>query len=306
MNAAVDDVAKLQPTILRDEPLRKHTSWRVGGPADLFCEPPTIEELRALLATLPRDLPLYWIGLGSNLLVRDGGIRGAVIATGSLPKDLERLDETRVRAGAGLPCALLAKACVRWRLGPAAFFAGIPGSVGGALAMNAGAFGGETWANVESVATIDRAGELRTRARGEFAVAYRSVQGPAGEWFLGSTWQLREDTVSSAASLKAMLGVRNATQPLRVPSCGSVFRNPPGNFAGRLIEQAGLKGLRVGGAVVSEKHANFIVNTGNATAADIENLIEQVRAAVARHAGVLLELEVRVLGERASDDGGAR
>ncbi len=282
---------------LRNEPLRKHTSWRVGGPADLFYTPTSIEELKPLLAGLPPATPVHWLGFGSNLLVRDGGIRGAVIATASLPRELERLDERRVRASAGLACMLLAKRCVRWQLGPAAFFAGIPGTVGGALAMNAGAFGGETWTHVESVTTIDRCGEVRQRRRDDFEIDYRTVRGPANEWFLGATFRFEHDTASSMDAIKALLARRNAAQPLGIPSCGSVFRNPPGDFAGRLIEEAGLKGRRLGGAMVSDKHANFIVNMGDATAADIEALIAEIRAAVAQRSGVVLELEVRVIGE---------
>ncbi|HZF27522.1 MAG TPA: UDP-N-acetylmuramate dehydrogenase [Gammaproteobacteria bacterium] len=298
MNAALNDTQARGWH--RDEPLSEHTSWRVGGPADLYCKPKSVAELRERLAELPAGMPVYWLGLGSNLLVRDGGIRGAVIATQGLPKDLERLEGSRVRAGAGLPCALLARQCVRWQVGPAAFFAGIPGTVGGALAMNAGAFGGETWTNVESVVTVDRGGELATRPRADFRVGYRTVEGPPGEWwYLGATWALAPDTETTAATIKALLAKRNATQPLGVPSCGSTFRNPPGDFAGRLIEAAGLKGATVGGAVVSPKHANFILNTGTATAADIEALIARVQAAVARHSGVSLELEVRVVGEAA-------
>jgi UDP-N-acetylmuramate dehydrogenase len=300
MSARVEEVSThAEP--LRNEPMRRHTSWRVGGPADLYYEPASIAELQRILASLPRGAPLLWLGLGSNLLVRDGGLRGAVIATGNLPRELERLDgdsvdSGRVRAGAGLPCALLARQCVRWQLGPAAFFAGIPGSVGGALAMNAGAFGGETWTHVESVTTIDRAGKLHERARDEFTVGYRSVHGPPSECFLSATFALAHDA-TTASGLKEMLARRNATQPLRSPSCGSVFRNPPGDHAGRLIESAGLKGMRVGGAVVSEKHANFIINDGDATAEDIEQLIERVRAEVEKRSGVRLELEVRVVGE---------
>jgi UDP-N-acetylmuramate dehydrogenase len=296
MSAVVGAKVPKRATPLLDEPMRRHTSWRVGGDADRFYEPTSVAELREILTALPPSTPLTWLGLGSNLLVRDGGIRGAVIATGRLPRELERLEGDRVRAGAGLPCALLARACVRWQLGPAAFFAGIPGTVGGALAMNAGAFGGETWAHVESVTTIDRAGKLHGRARSEFEVGYRSVRGPDDEWFLGAKFALLPDA-TTANELKAMLARRNASQPLRSPSCGSVFRNPPGDFAGRLIESAGLKGARVGGAVVSEKHANFIINTGDATAADIERLIERVRAEVEEKSGVTLELEVRVVGE---------
>jgi UDP-N-acetylmuramate dehydrogenase len=291
----------LQPPVLRNEPLRKHTSWRVGGPADTFFSPTTLDELKGVLKSLPRGTPLLWLGLGSNLLVRDGGVRGAVIATSQLPRELERLDERRVRASAGLACMLLAKRCIRWQLGPAAFFAGIPGTVGGALAMNAGAFGGETWTNVESVATIDRAGEIRERPRGDFEIGYRSVRGVADEWFLGATFRFEHDTSSSMETIKALLARRNEAQPLGTPSCGSVFRNPAGDFAGRLIEAAGLKGRRIGGAVVSDKHANFILNTGSATAADIEALIAEIRAAVERTSGVLLETEVRVVGEPARE-----
>ena len=295
MSAMAKDVATNAEPLL-DEPMRRHTSWRVGGPADLYYEPASVAELQEILASLERGTPLVWLGLGSNLLVRDGGLSGAVIATGALPRELERLDGGRVRAGAGLPCALLARQCVRWQLGPAAFFAGIPGSVGGALAMNAGAFGGETWTHVERVTTIDRAGKLHERARAEFTVGYRSVQGPPGEWFLGATFALADDATTTSG-LKAMLARRNATQPLGSPSCGSVFRNPPGDHAGRLIESAGLKGARIGGAVVSEKHANFIINDGDATAEDIEQLIARVRAEVEKGFGVRLELEVRVVGE---------
>ena len=292
--------------VLRNEPLRKHTSWRVGGPADLFYTPTSIGDLKRILADLPPATPVHWLGLGSNLLVRDGGIRGAVIATGDLPRELERLDEHRVRASAGLACMLLAKRCVRWQLGPAAFFAGIPGTVGGALAMNAGAWGGETWTHVESVTTIDRSGEIRERARAEFEIGYRSVRGPAPEWFLAATFKLEHDASSSMDAIKTLLARRNAAQPLGVPSCGSVFRNPPGDFAGRLIEQAGQKGRRLGGAMVSDKHANFILNVSDATAADIETLIDEVRAAVQRTSGVQLELEVRVIGEPRDSGKGAR
>jgi UDP-N-acetylmuramate dehydrogenase len=296
VNAVADDIS---PTVLRNEPLARHTSWRVGGPADLFFEPSSVDDLRRVLMDLPADVPVLWLGLGSNLLVRDGGIRGAVISTTRLPRELAKLDESRVRAGAGLACMLLAKRCVRWHLGPAVFFAGIPGTVGGALAMNAGAWGGETWSHVESVDTVDRRGGLKSRPRADFTVGYRTVRGPRDEWFLAATFRFDRDTESSLDTIKALLAKRNASQPLGVPSCGSVFRNPPGSFAGRLIEQAGLKGRRIGGAVVSEKHANFIVNTGKATAADIETLIEEVRSAVEKHAGVCLEPEVRIVGERA-------
>jgi UDP-N-acetylmuramate dehydrogenase len=289
--------------MLRDEPMSKHTSWRVGGPADQFVRPAGLAELQSFLAELSPEVPVTWIGLGSNLLVRDGGIRGAVVCTSGMPRELERLDESRVRAAAGLPCAALARRCARWGLGPAAFFAGIPGTVGGALAMNAGAFGSETWDCVESVQTIDRAGAIRERLRGDFAVGYRSVLGADQEWFLSATLRLQPGREGEAAVMKALLDKRSLSQPLGRPSAGSVFRNPPGDFAGRLIELAGLKGARKGGAMVSDKHANFIINTGSATALDIEQLIDDVRATVRARFGVELEPEVRVLGEPAERRG---
>ena len=302
MSAAMNEPLHA-PGILHDEPMSRHTSWRVGGPADLFIRPGDLGELREFLASLPLDMPLTWVGLGSNLLIRDGGIRGAVICTSGMPRELERLDDTRVRASAGMPCATVARRCARWKLGPAAFFAGIPGTVGGALAMNAGAFGSETWDHIESVQTIDRSGALRERPRSDFAVAYRRVRGAAGEWFLAATLALESGREGEAAIMKALLDKRSVSQPLGPPSAGSVFRNPTGDFAGRLIEQAGLKGMRKGGAIISDKHANFILNTGEATALDIERLIEMTRATVQRKFGIDLEPEVRILGEPAQ--GGA-
>lgn len=300
--------------VRRNEPMRRHTSWRVGGPADLYFEPQSEEALARFLAALPDDVPVYVVGLGSNLLVRDAGVRGAVIVTRKLPRRLERLDDLGVRAGAGVACATLARQCVRWSLGPAAFFAGIPGTVGGALAMNAGAFGGETWDRVESVETLDRRGRRRTRPRADYDIGYRHVAlTPAamrvapeasadsrgfGEFFLAATFRFERDDSLDMSAIREMLDRRAATQPTGVPSCGSVFRNPPDTHSGVLIERAGLKGLRVGGAQVSEKHANFIVNTGDATAADIERLIETVRQEVADRFGIELVLEAKIIGER--------
>jgi len=284
--------------LLHDEPMSAHTSWRIGGPADSFFKPGSIEELAAFLSGLDSDTEIHWVGLGSNLLIRDAGVRGVVICTLDLPTRIERLDDRRVRVGAGVPCTVLARQCVRWQLGPAAFFAGIPGTLGGALAMNAGAFGGETWDCVEAVETIDRTGTRRDRGPGDYRVAYRTVSGPSGEWFLGATLALQADHEADMIDISTLMRERGSTQPLGQRSCGSVFRNPPGKFAAQLIEAAGLKGKRVGDAVVSDKHANFIINIGAASAADVECLISEVRDSVESHAGVALELEVRILGER--------
>ena len=280
-----------------DEPMSRHTSWRIGGTADVFFRPASVAELTDFLAGLEEGQNILWIGLGSNLLVRDGGVRGVVICTLDLASRIKRLNDGRVYVGSGVPCAALARQCTRWQLGPAAFFAGIPGTVGGALAMNAGAFGGETWDSVESVDTLDRSGQLRTRARSDFLVGYRSVAGVSGEWFLGATLALSSDPEADMSQLAEMRRRRDRTQPLGVRSCGSVFRNPPGDFAARLIEASGLKGRCVGDAMVSDKHANFIINRGRATARDVERLIGEIRHRVEADTGVVLELEVRVVGE---------
>ena len=284
------------PRLRYDEPMSRHTSWRIGGTADVFFRPAGVAELTGFIAGLDDDQDILWIGLGSNLLVRDGGIRGVVICTLDLASRIKRLDKGRVSVGSGVPCTSLARQCTRWQLGPAAFFAGIPGTVGGALAMNAGAFGGETWDSVESVETLDRSGRLRTRDRAAYHVGYRSVSGVSGEWFLGATLALSGDPEADMSQLAEMRRRRDRTQPMGVRSCGSVFRNPPGDFAARLIEASGLKGRCIGDAMVSEKHANFIINRGNATAGDVERLIDEVRDRVEADSGVVLELEVRVVG----------
>jgi len=280
-----------------DEPMSRHTSWRVGGPADLFYIPSGLDDIGRFLRELDADLPVFWFGLGSNLLVRDGGIRGAVIAARGIFTVLERVGDLSVRAGASVACTQLARQCIRWGLGPSEFFAGIPGTVGGALAMNAGAHGGETWERVRRVRTVNRRGAIADRTPDQYEVAYRSVRGPADEWFVEAELHFEPDAVPSMDLLKELQARRRDTQPLGLPSCGSVFRNPAGDHAARLIEAAGLKGCRIGGAEVSDKHANFIINGGNATAADIEALIDHVQQAVAEVHGVRLQREVRIVGE---------
>lgn len=284
-------------TILRNEPMSKHTTWRVGGPADVYYSPRCRDELLDFVRSLDAGTPVYFVGLGSNLLVRDGGVRGAVIATGHALNGLRNLGGGVVEAEAGVPCTVVARQCSRWELGPAEFFAGIPGSVGGALRMNAGAFGGETWGKVIEVDVVDRRGDVRTRGRDGYQVGYRQVRGPLEEWFLAARFKFDEQYTAGADRIRTLVSERKATQPLGLPSCGSVFKNPPGDHAARLIESAGLKGARIGGAEVSPKHANFIINTGGATAADIEALIGHVRDTVQERHGVRLDTEVQFLGE---------
>lgn len=295
------DVApEFRDRVLRDEPMARHTSWHVGGPADAWFTPRDVEDLSAFLRSLPASVPVTWIGLGSNLLVRDGGIRGVVISVHGILNALDRVGEASVRAEAGVACARLGRQCAKWQIGPADFFAGIPGTVGGALAMNAGAWGGETWPHVVEVETIDRSGERRRRGASEYRYGYRSVTPPVpGEWFLAATFRFEARPGASTDSIKALLEKRHAVQPIGAWSCGSVFTNPPGGHAAELIERAGLKGHRIGGARVSEKHANFIINGGEATAADLEALVRHVQATVERVHGVKLVPEVRVIGEAA-------
>lgn len=292
----------LRGELKRDEPMARHTSWRVGGPVDTWYRPADLEDLGAFLASLPAETPVHWVGLGSNLLVRDGGIRGVVIATHGALARMDRFGARGILAEAGVPCAKIARSCARWGFGAGEFFAGIPGTLGGALAMNAGAFGGETWQYVRSVETLDRAGVRRRRVRAEYEIGYRSVVGPAGEWFIAAELEFPAGRPTTQASIRELLVKRNTSQPIGLSSCGSVFTNPAGDHAARLIEAAGLKGYRIGGAEVSPKHANFIINTGAATAADIEALIGHVAAEVERVHGVRLEAEVRVLGEPAPGD----
>lgn len=296
MNAGISK-ARLRGVLHRNEPMSRHTTWRTGGSADELYIPADVEELGAFLGSLPSDRHLVWIGLGSNVLIRDGGIRGTVILTTGL-RQLTIADDGRVFAEAGVPSARVARASVHSGLGGAEFLAGIPGTVGGALAMNAGAFGAETWSIVEQVESMDRSGRRITRRPNEYAIGYRSVECPAEEWFVSAVFRLSLGADSAGRlRIREMLARRSATQPTQSPNAGSVFRNPPGDHAARLIESAGLKGLREGRASVSRMHANFIVNDGDACSQDIETLITRVREGVRDTHGVLLETEVRILGE---------
>jgi len=278
--------------------LSEFTSWRVGGKVKRMYHPADIEDLSAFLKTLPRDEKIIWIGLGSNLLVRDGGLNATVIATQGALSEITCLDETTVYAEAGVSCAQAARYSARQSLTGIEFLAGVPGTVGGALAMNAGCFGGETWNHVKAVQTIDRQGVLHTRTPDMFEIAYRHVKNPQEEWFISGTFQLAVgDKKKSLAMIRELLDRRAETQPTNEPSCGSVFRNPPGNHSAKLIEACGLKGHRIGGAQVSTKHANFIVNTGSATAKDIETLIAYVADVVEEKHQIQLIREVHIIGD---------
>lgn len=296
----------LRGTLRLDEPMARHTSWRAGGRAARLYQSADLEDLAVFLRQLPAGEPLVFVGLGSNLLVRDGGLRGTVVLTHAAAKRPELL-LGRVYAEAGVASPKVARFAALHDLAGAEFLAGVPGSVGGALAMNAGCYGSETWDIVERAVTIDRAGELHSREKDEFEISYRHCAVKHGgrlgqdEWFVAAYFRLAQgDGEASRARIKEFLSRRIATQPLQLPNAGSVFRNPIADHAARLIEACGLKGLERGGARVSEKHANFIVNPkGAAKAADIEWLIMTVRARVLEQTGVELQPEVRIVGEAA-------
>ena len=282
-----------------NEPLENYTSWRVGGVAERFYQPADKADLIQFVQNLPENEPLFWMGLGSNLLVRDGGIRGTVINTKNRLKVMQCVDDETIYVEAGVPCALVAKFCAEQGWVGAEFLAGIPGTMGGALKMNAGAFGGETWKIVQNIEMLNRRGEVFTKSANEFEISYRHVNLKSNEWFLAVTLKLqRGDTNESQQNIKALLAKRANSQPTNQPSCGSVFKNPTGDYAARLIEAAGLKGFKIGGAQVSEKHANFIINTGNAMAADIEQLMAFVQVQVAQKYGINLQTEVCIVGEK--------
>lgn len=285
---------------LKDVALAKHTSWRVGGVSEHLFKPKDVEDLKLVLPQVSQDIAITWLGLGSNTLVRDGGNPGLTVLTQGTLNNLVLLDNNRVKAEAGVSCATMARFCARNDLAGGEFWAGIPGTMGGALRMNAGCFDGETWNHLETVETIDRTGSIRIRNKTDFDIAYRHINGlQKDEWFLSATFALPQGQKRhSLDTIKQLLARRAATQPTGEYNCGSVFRNPEGNFAAKLIEACHLKGTQLGGAYVSQKHANFITNDGSATAEDIENLIEHVAAVVLDKTGIQLHREVHVIGAK--------
>jgi len=316
MSEPVDfDKTRLPGRLLEHEPMARHVSWRAGGAVARAYVPRDLADLQLLLQLLPPQEPVVFVGLGSNLLVRDGGFDGTVVLMHNTHGAM-RLDGELVFAEAGVASPKVARFAATHGLEDAEFLAGVPGTVGGALAMNAGCHGSETWEFVARVDTVDRHGRLRARTPEDFEIGYRHVKlqvderrfttegepppGPSPEeWFVSAWFRFgRGDGERARRRIKALLARRIATQPLALPNAGSVFRNPPGDHAARLIEACGLKGFAIGGARISELHANFIVNpAGNARAADIEALIEHARRAVRDRFGIELVPEVRVIGD---------
>jgi UDP-N-acetylmuramate dehydrogenase len=297
------ETSGLRGELRRNESMRRHVSWRAGGIADCTYAPADLDDLSVFLGRLPEQEPILFVGLGSNLLVRDGGFRGTVIFTHRVLARFfleESAGYAEIYAEAGVASPKVARIAAVHNLEGAEFLAGIPGTVGGALAMNAGCYGSETWEVVARVRTIDRAGRLQIREPHEYTVGYRSVLPVQArdEFFVAAWFRFaRGDGDQARQKIKTLLSRRIATQPLSEPNAGSVFRNPPSDHAARLIEASGLKGRQIGGAEVSTVHANFIVNKGGATARDIEDLIVLVQETVRREADVVLEREVQIVGE---------
>ena len=289
----------LRGKLLVNESMSRYTSWRTGGIADYLYTPADKQDLVRLLKQIPSDIDLYWVGLGSNLLVRDGGIRGMVLKTTKGLNDIYIHDDRMLYAESGVSSARVARVSARNGLSGVEFLAGVPGSFGGALTMNAGAFGGETWEWVDSIECVSRSGEICQLSASEVNYHYRSVDLPEHYWILSGELRLEVSTSDQQGreKIRSLLDKRSQSQPVQSANAGSVFRNPQGDFAARLIEQAGMKGAVCGDAIVSEVHANFIINRGKATSSDIEVLIEDVKEKVLNTSGIALKPEVRILGE---------
>ncbi|RMH60491.1 MAG: UDP-N-acetylmuramate dehydrogenase [Zetaproteobacteria bacterium] len=283
--------------VLRDEPMARHTTLGVGGPADWFFQPRDRDALARAMPLIPADMPRLPLGRGSNLLVLDGGFRGVVIDMAGL--NVTRLTGNELYAEAGARMSRVASLCAAQGLSGLEFLATVPGNIGGGVAMNAGAFGQEIADCLQRVEVMDGEGRCMALERSSLAMGYRCTRLPEGALVVAACFRLQAmDAAKVRQRMRAMREQRGKRQPLSWPNCGSVFKNPPGDYAARLIEAAGLKGMRIGGARISERHANFIVNEGDATAADVLALIERAREAVWRQAGVRLETEVRIVGEK--------
>ncbi len=296
---AINRPPNTRGNVAYDVSLARYNTWGVGGQAECIFHPEDIDDLRYFLSQINPIVPITWIGLGSNVLIRDGGIEGVVIITQpGLKKITIDKDGHAIIAQAGVACAKLARVSVLNGLAGIEFLAGIPGTVGGALKMNAGAFGGQTWDQVTQVESITRHGQIVTRKACEFDYGYRYVETYKDEWFTGARFTLQPRINNrNIISIKDLLARRAESQPIGKKNCGSVFKNPESDYAARLIEECGLKGYEVGGACVSKKHANFILNEGNATASDIENLITHIRNKVLEQCDIELIPEVKFLGK---------
>jgi UDP-N-acetylmuramate dehydrogenase len=312
------DVSQIKGLIKENEPMSKHTTWKVGGMAKIYFQPDDVIDLQNFLVLLNQQQKQHdflWLGLGSNVLVRDKGFNGIVINTFGKLKEIEIFEGSTVKdknnitvsAESGVSCSKFSREMAKAGLLGAEFFSGIPGSMGGAMAMNAGAFGNECWNHLSAVKTIDDQGLIYNRKSTDFSASYRQVEGlkttakGTREWFIKGFFNYPQNmakVLDTKEKIKDLLEKRNQTQPVQYANAGSVFKNPKGDFAARLIESCGLKNYQIGHAKISEKHANFIINSGNATAEDIECLMERAQQQVLENFSIKLEPEIRIFGER--------
>jgi UDP-N-acetylmuramate dehydrogenase len=287
----------LTGSIAFNQPLGAITWFRVGGPAEILYQPTDEDDLRGFLAQAPKPMPITIIGVGSNLLIRDGGIEGAVIRLG---RDFAKIavEGLRVHAGAAALDAMVAREAQKAGIAGIEFMRGIPGAVGGGLRMNAGAYGHEFKDNLRSARAFDRAGNVHELSLADMKFSYRNSAAPDGLIFVSATFEgIPGNSDEIAARMNEITASREATQPIRARTGGSTFKNPPGEKAWQLIDRAGCRGLKIGGALVSEQHCNFLINTGNATATELEALGEEIRRRVKETSGVELEWEIKRLGK---------
>ena len=291
------EMPHLRGRLFANQPLAELTWFRVGGPAQVLFMPDDEADLAYLLAQLPDEIPVTVIGLGSNLIVRDGGVPGVAIRLGRGFNEIVVEDGERIRAGCAVPDVKVARAAQEAGIAGLSFFRGIPGAIGGALRMNGGAYGRETKDVLIEARGVDRRGQLRMFANGDMHYAYRHCGAPEDVIFTQALFQgASGDRAAIAAEMDKITEAREATQPIKSRTGGSTFKNPPGQKAWQLIDAAGCRGLRIGDAQVSEMHCNFLINLGGARAADIETLGETVRARVKAHSGVDLEWEIKRIG----------
>jgi UDP-N-acetylmuramate dehydrogenase len=290
---------RLRGRLVADAPIAEATWFRVGGPAQALFSPADEDDLAYVLSALPREIPVATIGLGSNLIVRDGGVAGLVIRLGGRAFGaIDIIDDCRLVAGAAAPDQYVAKAAAKAGVDGLAFLRGVPGSIGGALVMNAGAHGGEVRHALIEARGIDRTGGSRVFSNAEMGFSYRHSSAPDDLVFIGATFQGRLcDPKAIEAEMDRITSAREASQPIRDKTGGSTFKNPPGMKAWELIDKAGCRGLSLGGGQVSTMHCNFLINNGAATAADLEALGEEVRRRVFETSGIALEWEIKRIGE---------
>ena len=282
---------------IENEPMSRHATLGVGGRARWFFRPQSCETLAEAMSVIPEELPVLPLGRGSNLLVPDAGFDGLVVDVGEL--QAVDVDQTVLSAECGARMSRVARVCAESGLAGLEFMATVPGNIGGGVAMNAGAFGQQVSDVLREVEVVLRSGEVRKLTAEALEMNYRHTRLPRGAVVLRAVFELQQgDADAIRARMREMRARRGASQPLDMPNCGSVFKNPPDDHAARLIEAAGLKGLRIGGASISAKHANFIVNEGGAKSSDVMALIGRAQRAVQEKFGIRLEPEVRIIGER--------